>query len=541
MGSISRRDLIATLLGASTATLSGCSKPQGHDFQGELLGQDSHHGHRLRESNFRPDSIHDWQDVPVVIVGGGIAGLSAAWRLKRRGFEDFVLLELESKLGGTSRSSNTGSFHYPWGAHYITTPLPSNTDLIELLMEMGVVDEIAPDGTPIVGEEYLCREPEERVFAGGKWHEGLFPESIASPDDIDQYAAFNQQIKYWSDAHDAQGKRFFDLPIANCSDDPQAQELDKISMSDWLGQQGWDSPVLKWFVDYACRDDYGLSIDRTSAWAGILYFAARLKNKDHMMQDVITWPSGNGHIVDYLSQQFESHIRTRFMVAKIRPSDLLGRDANCETVGLDLETQKWGGYRAKRVIWAGPQFVASRVIDGFRNGNPISSTPFRYGWWLVANVHLRDRPVELGESLCWDNVLYDSQSLGYVVSTHQSGIDHGPCVWTWYYPFADQPTKYSREQLLLVPWSDWAELVLTDLQRAHPKIRDLVTRIDVFRWGHAMVQPYPGFVWSQTRRDSVLPDRNVHFANTDLSGLALMEEAFYHGVRAADEILSVLS
>jgi len=31
----------------------------------------------------------------------------------------------------------------------------------------------------------------------------------------------------------------------------------------------------------------------------------------------------------------------------------------------------------------------------------------------------------------------------------------------------------------------------------------------------------------------------VHFAGTDLSGVALLEEAFFHGVRAAEEILAV--
>lgn len=74
------------------------------------------------------------------------------------------------------------------------------------------------------------------------------------------------------------------------------------------------------------------------------------------------------------------------------------------------------------------------------------------------------------------------------------------------------------------------ELVLTDLQRAHPKIRELVTKIDIIRWGHAMIQPYPGFIWGPARREAIQPDRNVHFANTDLSGIALMEEAFYHGL-----------
>jgi hypothetical protein len=91
-----------------------------------------------------------------------------------------------------------------------------------------------------------------------------------------------------------------------------------------------------------------------------------------------------------------------------------------------------------------------------------------------------------------------------------------------------------------VSWSDWADLVLTDLQIAHPEIRSLVTRIDVMRWGHAMVEPYTGFIWSDARQSASKPDRNIHFAHSDLSGLALMEEAFYHGVRAADEVRVIL-
>src|SRR5229473_1410798 len=35
----------------------------------------------------------------IVIVGGGIAGLSAAWRLRKKGFKDFVVLEMEGQPG----------------------------------------------------------------------------------------------------------------------------------------------------------------------------------------------------------------------------------------------------------------------------------------------------------------------------------------------------------------------------------------------------------------------------------------------------------
>jgi len=142
--------------------------------------------------------------------------------------------------------------------------------------------------------------------------------------------------------------------------------------------------------------------------------------------------------------------------------------------------------------------------------------------------------------MSWDNIIYESKSLGYVVATHQLGVDHGPTVLTWYYPFADANPPFTREQLLSVPWSDWVEMVLSDLEVAHREIRSLVTRVDVMRWGHAMVQPYTNFLWSETRRMAAMPDRNVHFANTDLSGLALLEEAVHHGVRAADEVLESL-
>ena len=70
-----------------------------------------------------------------------------------------------------------------------------------------------------------------------------------------------------------------------------------------MDQQGWDSPPLLWLVDYACRDDYGLSSDRTSAWAGIFYFAARVSGAGDESQPIITWPEGNGRIVDFLAER----------------------------------------------------------------------------------------------------------------------------------------------------------------------------------------------------------------------------------------------
>jgi len=50
----------------------------------------------------------------VVIVGGGLAGLSAAWRLRHW---DTVLLESGHRVGGRIRSERRGAYWLNWGGH----------------------------------------------------------------------------------------------------------------------------------------------------------------------------------------------------------------------------------------------------------------------------------------------------------------------------------------------------------------------------------------------------------------------------------------
>src|SRR5919201_278516 len=55
----------------------------------------------------------------VVVVGGGIAGLSAAWRLRHR---DVLLLEAGDRLGGRMRSDACGEYWLNYGAHLFPAP-----------------------------------------------------------------------------------------------------------------------------------------------------------------------------------------------------------------------------------------------------------------------------------------------------------------------------------------------------------------------------------------------------------------------------------
>ncbi|HEX7174075.1 MAG TPA: FAD-dependent oxidoreductase [Pyrinomonadaceae bacterium] len=534
-----RREIIAAFLGLPAA-LAACRNDEAPRFpDGEIVGASDGIGHRLRDGLRVEVASEAWERVGVVIVGGGVAGLAAAWRFLREGFDDFVVLELEPAVGGTSRSGEAhGVVPYPWGAHYLPAPSKENRALVTLLDEMGVLEGRDSEGNPVVAEQFLCRDPEERVFYKGRWYEGLYLHAGESAEDETQLAAFNAEVGRWAAWRDARGRRAFTIPVSACSDDAEATALDRVSMADWMRGRGLDSARLRWLVDYSCRDDYGLTAEQTSAWAGLFYFASRLEQPGQETQPLITWPEGNGRLVAHLHGKARGRVRLGLAAADIVPVEEGGR-RGVDVVAVGHDGRSAVGFRAERVVFAAPQFLTRYLLRPYREGGaPAHAREFDYGAWMVANLFLEDRPRSgLGFPLAWDNVLYESPSLGYVVATHQRGLDRGPTVFTYYYPLTDDDPRQARTRLLETDWRSWADITLTDLSRAHPEIRALTRRLDVMRWGHAMIRPRPGFVWGGVRAAAQAPFRGVHFAHTDLSGIALFEEAFDHGLRAAEEIL----
>ena len=102
------------------------------------------------------------------------------------------------------------------------------------------------------------------------------------------------------------------------------------------------------------------------------------------------------------------------------------------------------------------------------------------------------------------------------------------------------PPREARAWLSELTWAQAAELVVTDLEQAHPALRSSIERLDIMKWGHAMIRSTPGFITSPERHLAARSWRGLHFAGTDLSGVPLCEEAIYHGVRAAEEVLASL-
>ncbi|HEY9029420.1 MAG TPA: FAD-dependent oxidoreductase, partial [Burkholderiaceae bacterium] len=498
-------------------------------------------GHRVRDLAAGTPSVQ--RRAGVVIVGAGIAGLSAARALSRAGIDDFALLDLEDTPGGNSRGHVMGGMACPLGAHYLPVPGEHAVEVAELLDELGL--RRIENGQPVYDERHLCHSPQERLFIGGHWHEGLLPPLDALP--LAKRAATQAQYQRFAAAVEQVGDRgrAFAIPTARSAWGPALQDLDAVTFASWLDARQFDAPALRWYLDYCCRDDYGAGAAQVSAWAGLHYFASR--HGFHAPGDgvderdgVLTWSEGNAWLVRRLARPLGDRLQTGTIALRVSEER--------HEVRVDVwndaarRVERWS---APQLVLATPLFIAARLLQTPGDALTSAAGAMRHAPWLVANLQLadalEDRP---GAPPSWDNVLYEAgpagAMLGYVDAMHQSTRPYpGPTVLTAYWALAGDSTaqlQAHRARLLTEPWQAWATAIVQDLERAHPDLPDKLQRVDLMRYGHAMSIPVPGLRSSAALQALAQPQRRVHFAHADLSAYSVFEEALYHGTRAASQL-----
>ncbi len=251
----------------------------------------------------------------VAIVGSGIAGLTAAWRLAREGHTRFALVTGPEPHGNAASGRATvgaEKLRYPTGAHYLPLPSLESAHVRAMLAEFGVLTAGVASLTPTYDERVVVHAPDERLFRDGRWQDGLLP---VDPDPVatgapsrrraaQEGSAIDRFFRYVDTLREergADGRRVFTVPIALASADPRWTSLDALTFAAWLDREGHVDPALRWYLDYCCRDDYGADAARVSAWAGLHYFAARdgrASNADRGA--VLTWPEGLDAMADAL-------------------------------------------------------------------------------------------------------------------------------------------------------------------------------------------------------------------------------------------------
>ncbi len=524
----SRRRLMGTASTGLAGLTLGCPKPPA-PVERMFVGQDPARGHLLRDGSVAAAPVSETVRCEVLIVGAGAAGMAAAWRLARAGHTDVHVLELEPQPGGTARDGQTPRSRYPMGAHYLPAPHPEFVALQTLLRDLGIASSPRRDGTLDYDPRSICRAPLERHRYRGKWEEGVYPAAGQTAQEEQQWERWQRHLRTLDARRGADGRRLFSLPLDRSS--TELRHLDRQTMAAYLDRLGLTSWRLRWTVDYACRDDYGCTLEQCSAFAGLHHYLARGLEDVHD-RFLLAWPQGNARLVQGMADAaaLEDRLHRDTLAHAIDP--------DTGTVhAYDVATKRQRVFQAQRIVWAAPRFVLSRVLPPGRD--PLPHDGLTYAPWLVANVEVDRRPAGIGAPLCWDNVPVGADNLGYVVATHLEPLTDRNIegtVLTFYEPHpADDAAglRQRRAALLAGSLDHWCDHVTTQLDAMHPGIGRNIRRIHVARWGHAMVRATPGALFGEARSIAAAPIGRVLPCAADVGGLPLFETAFAQGVRGA--------
>jgi protoporphyrinogen oxidase len=406
----------------------------------------------------------------VVIVGGGVSGLTAAYLLRSH---DFLLLEKEPHWGGNAYVMDYQGTPYATGAAFLT----SDESTYDFAKEIGLTPLPVNnwDGSAINGE-----------FVPDTWGDGL------------DKLPYSPTIR--------EGFKKFRKDVLAIDFSKRSNELFNVPLSDFT--KGYPDEVKSWWDAY-CPSNWGASTDETAAAVGIyeLQEIAGSKRKDERY----TWPGGLGAITQKLSEimqdKFSDRIQTGSTIIAVVP----GKDDVQVTYmqGAELKT-----VTAKTVIMATPKFITRRIVEGMPDNQSEAMHQIRYAPYPVVNLIYDKVVFDKGyDTWCPGNSFTDMIVADWVVR-NQPDYKRKYNILSCYTPLAEE----ERTHLLTDAGAKKvAAKVLKDFQKLMPSTNADPLEVHIYRRGHPMFMVTPG-LFTNVQPLVREPMDRIFFANTDSEG-----------------------
>lgn len=474
-----------------------------NDFEIEILS-DAAVGHILRESKDYPAG--ESLETDYLIVGGGIAGLSAAYELRK---EDFLLCELSDYLGGSSSANGHKDQYFSQGAHYdLAYPKYYGKDLLKTLFDLDVIDyNEEKEEWVFVDKQFLIRpDKESQSFYKGVFRADVLPEGKLK-------VAFEALLRPFV------GK----MPMPTTSIAAEFHYLNGLTFKAFLEERlDLDEAFIE-AIDYAMLDDWGATSDLVSALAGIHYYTCRPYFDGS--PELFSPPQGNA----YFAQQFirktpQERLLTNRLVKKIEKTE-----TGFIVEVIDVKQKVVLKINTKKIIYAGHKHALKYI---YPTGHRLFQQN-QYAPWLVVNIVLNKA---VTKPVYWQNEYLSGEQafMGFVDSGAQ------------YQPFTTRRTLTAyyclnpaqRNELLaieeLAPSLVEQSIVAMEevLQQA---IRNDIEKVYVKVMGHAMPIPSPNFLLQNHNVDAATT--GIAYAGVDAGHLPLFFEAADSGLQAARLLL----
>jgi len=441
----------------------------------------------------------------VVIVGGGIAGLAAAWRLRDR---DVLLLEAEDRLGGRLRSDPRGEYWLNYGAHLFPAP----GSLVDSMIRDCGLQTASVTGSMMGLAVSSTRLDRGRVET--------YP--LRLPLSVREKAAFaaaglklQRAVKrYHSLARPAEGETPAEVRARLL-----AHEGDR-TFAEFLGEL---PPAVEQILACAAHRATG-EMGELSAGCGIGLFALVWGGKGSLIARKVL--GGPGRLPAALGRALGPRARTRCRVTALQAD-------GAELLVDHLDAGATRRVCARHVIVAAQAPHAAPLIAPVAGQASAALARMTYGPFLSVAVETAETA-----AMPWDRV-YAMATPGRIFDmfTNQAHALRGdgerrPGGSLMLFAGAREAASLSRESDAMVTGR-----FLADLHSLYPQTRGAIADVRVHRWALGNVYAHPGRARLQAPLEGPLgPHRNLHLAGDYFAVLGNLEAAAQTGAAAAERV-----
>ena len=278
----------------------------------------------------------------IVIIGGGIAGLTMAWLLERRGFNDIVIIEASERLGGKIYSYTHDEITHEMGACYTQ---PAYHGIHYLMRHFGITDKIGVAGRMVYRDNGTCRPfgddviEQLRQALGGAWR--LMPKELIGIRVLSALARYKKLHRKLLGDYRGQ------LPPR-----PSSKVLSALSipLGAWLSHHKLDLliPIFRLFQS---AQGYGY-LETIPAFYGLMWNKPEVIDiaQEQMRgvgQGATLIRGGMGRLIESLGSSLSSSVDMGMKVTEIR------RGSKCHVLAFDAQGRHHR-YEADQVIVAAP-------------------------------------------------------------------------------------------------------------------------------------------------------------------------------------------
>jgi monoamine oxidase len=482
--SSSRRDFLKFVVTGSVAAgcpvdLSLFAAPPGA--RPEIEGEHFEICHKVRDGHAfaRPPVM---KRCGVLIVGGGISGLSAAYFLRQH---DFMLLEKEPHLGGNAYLEEFEGQAYATGSAYDYKDTASE----RLARKLGL--ELLPINSP------------DSTIVNGKW--------VA-----DTWGAGLDELPYPASVRDSFKKFRADMLVLAA--DKNQDQFDAIPLTKYLKTY---APEVKQWWDCYGPSNYGAKSEDTSTMVVLSELKDLANQVEHDTR--VTLPGGNAVLARKLEELLNAGHADRLIgdatIVAVEPQKTEVHVTYSHAAALHT-------IAAKFVVMATPKHITVRIVSGLSDDQTDAMRSFRYCPYAVVNM-IFDKPIynRAYDTWCPGTSFADVVVADWVLQK-QPGYKQRKNILTFYTPISE----LDRNRLLqLDGCRQLAASVLRDFQKLLPEFQADPIEVHLFRRGHPLFLSAPG-IYTKVIPAASQPLDRIVFANTDSVG---PESLVYAAVEAA--------